>query len=325
MGCGPAGAYLYALLRHKKPELEVSTFDMTSHNACGTKGCAWGVSRPQFAKFSAEAKVEPEKYVLGSYDHVLINQIKLKADVVIIDKPSLIKDLLGGAPRLDPSDADLSAFERVVDASGVSRAYLSQQQGLLMVDAIQMRITNVSTPCPMVFADRTGDYTWLFPIGSKEVHVGSLSSQGIEIAAQGLDKARKTLTTGQVLCSCSAMICRNGPIYPFIEGKVWGLGEAIGLVDPIACAGIVPAMTSAKLMIDNWDDGGRYEKQIWRHYSYMVKEAKALAKFTRGEKLFYRDLILPRRVFKTLGLFPRLRQIIELASKVSKIKGLKDD
>jgi hypothetical protein len=63
-------------------ELEVSTFDMTSYNACGTKGCAWGASWPQFAMFSKEVEIEPGKYVLGSYDHVVINQIKLKADVV---------------------------------------------------------------------------------------------------------------------------------------------------------------------------------------------------------------------------------------------------
>jgi flavin-dependent dehydrogenase len=325
MGCGPAGAYLYALLRHNKPELEVTIFDMTAHNACGTKGCAWGVSWPQFAKFCAEVKIEPEKYVLGSYDHVLINQIKLKANVVIIDKPLLIKDLLGGVPPLDPSDADLSAFERLVDASGVSRAYLSPQQGLTLVDAIQMRMANASIPCPTVFADRTGDYTWLFPLGKDEVHIGSLSSQGIKIATQGLNRIRKTLTTGQILCSCSAMICRNGPVYPFIEGKVWGLGEAIGLVDPIACAGIAPAMTSAKLMIENWDDGGGYEKQVWRNYSYMVKQAKTLVKFARGERLLFTDLIFPRQAFETLGIFPRFHQIIKVASKVSKIKSAKDD
>ena len=121
------------------------------------------------------------------------------------------------------------------------------------------------------------------------------------------------------------MICRNGPVYPFIEGKVWGLGEAIGLVDPIACAGIVPAMTSAKLMSDNWDNDDRYEKQVWRCYSYMVNEAKAVAKLARGERLLYSDLLFPRRAFETLGIYPSFRQIIGIASTVGKIQSAKDD
>jgi flavin-dependent dehydrogenase len=324
MGGGPAGAHLYALLRRKKPELKVSIFDMTTRNACGTKGCAWGASWPRFAELSREVNIEPEKYVLGSYDHVLINDIRLKADVIIIDKPTLIKDLLGGISPLNPSDVDLSAFERVVDASGVNRAYLSPQPGQPLVDAVQMRLANASVACPTVVADRTGDYTWLFPLGSDGVHIGSLSSRGIETAAQELNKVRGTLTAGQVVCRCSAKICRSGPIYPFIEGKVWGLGEAIGMVDPIACAGIVPAMTSAKLMTENWDDGRRYEKRIWRNYFYMVKEAKALAKFARGEKLLYRDLMFPHRAFETLGIFPGFRQIIEVASKARKTESAKD-
>lgn len=325
MGCGPGGAYLYALLRYKKPELEVTIFDKTPHTVCGIKGCAWGASWPQFSKLSKEVNIDPDKYVLGRHDHLFINQMKLKADGVIIDKPLLIKDLLGGKSPLDPSDADLSAFERIVDASGVSRAYLSSRQGLAPANVIQMRITTTSISCPRVFADRTGGYTWLFPLGRGEAHVGSLSPQGIDIATRELDSVRKTLAAGPVLCSCSAMICRKGPVYPFIEGKVWGLGEAIGLVDPIACAGIVPAMTSAKLMSENWDNNHRYEKQVWRCYSYMVKEAKAVAKIVREERLLYSDLLLPRRAFKTLGIYPSFRQIMKVASTVIKIKSVKDD
>ena len=325
MGCGPGGAYLYALLRHKKPELEVVTFDKAHHTVCGTKGCAWGASWPQFTKLSREVSIDPEKYVLGRYDHVLINQIKFKANVVIIDKPLLIKDLLGTTSPLDPSDADLTSFERIVDASGINRAYLSSRQGLALVNAIQMRITTTSISYPTVFTYKIGGYTWLFPLGRHEAHVGSLSPHGIGIATQELDRLRKTLAADSVLCSCSAMICRHGPVYPFIEGQVWGLGEAIGLVDPIACAGIVPAMASAKLMSENWDNAHRYEKQVWRYYSYMVNEAKAVAKVVRGERLLYSDLLLPRRAFETLGIYPSFRQIIELALTIGKIQSDKDD
>ena len=87
----------------------------------------------------------------------------------------------------------------------------------------------------------------------------------------------------QVLCSCTGQIRCHGPVPPFSEGKIWGLGEAIGLVDPIAGAGIVPAMTSAKLMVENWESAQDYERQVWRRYSYMVREARAVLKFLAGE------------------------------------------
>jgi flavin-dependent dehydrogenase len=217
MGCGPGGAYLYALLRRKKPKLEVSIFNVIPPTVCGIKGCAWGASWPQFSKLSKEVNIDPDKYVLGRYDHLLINQMKLKANGVIIDKSLLVKDLLGGTSPLDPSNADLSSFERIVDASGVSRTYLSSRQELALVNAIQIRIATSSISCPTVFADRTGGYTWLFPLGRDEAHIGSLSPQGIDIATRELDRVRKTLAADPVLCSCSAMICRNGPVYPFIE------------------------------------------------------------------------------------------------------------
>jgi flavin-dependent dehydrogenase len=324
MGCGPGGAYLYALLRNKRPELEVAVFDKTSVTACGQKGCAWGVGWPQFDRLSKEININPEKYVLGRYDHVLINQIKFKADVVIIDKPLLINDLLGGKPPLNPTDADLSLFERIVDASGVSRAYLSSRTDLALVNAVQMRIANTFVSCPEIFADKTGAYTWLFPLGKDEVHLGSLSPRGINIATREANRTREALAAGPTVCSCSEMICRSGPIHPFTEGKVWGLGEAVGLVDPLASAGIVPAMNSAKLMSENWDNAQDYEKQIWRYYSYMAHEAKTIAKIVAGERLIFRDLSLPRRAFKTLGIYPSFHQIVRLASTVIKISSTKD-
>ncbi len=125
--------------------------------------------------------------------------------------------------------------------------------------------------------------------------------------------------TGQVLCGCSAMICCSVPVYPFTEGKVWGLGEAIGLVDPVACAGIIPAMNSAKMMCDNCDNGHTYEKHLWKYYYYMTKEVKTADKVKRGEKFHFNDLLLPCRAFDTLGVYPGFRQIKKVASLVKKL------
>jgi hypothetical protein len=256
--------------------------------------------------FQGSIYIDPNRYIVGKCDHVLINQIKIKANIVIINKPLLIKDFLGGTSPLYPSDVNLSTFERIVDSSGVNRDYLPPQQDLASINAVQMRINSTSILCPMIFADRNGGYTWLFPLGGKEAHIGSLSPNGINIATQKLDSIRKMLAASPVLFTCSAKICRKGPVYPFIDGKVWGLAEAIGLVDPIGCAGIIPAMTSAQLMSKNCYKAHKYENLVLRYYSYMTKEAKMIEKLARGEKLLYRDLLLPQRAFEKLGIYPSL-------------------
>ena len=318
MGCGPGGSYLYRLLQQKKPKPEVVLFDIPHHTACGVKGCAWGVSWPQFVELCREAGVSGGKYLLGNYDHVLINQLKIRAEVAIVDKPSLIKDLLAGKSPLNPSGAQLDAFDHIVDATGAQRAYLSPWSNRPIVAAVQMRITpKESAPCPMVFLNNTG-YTWLFPLSQGEAHVGALSHEGAEVAWQEIERVKQSLDARQVICSCTGQIRCHGPVLPFTEGKVWGLGEAIGLVDPISGAGIVPAMTSAKLMVENWESAPDYEMQVWRRYSYMVKEAGAMSRAMAGERPSYRDMLLPRRAFKTIGVKPSLPQVASAMLKARK-------
>lgn len=319
MGCGPGGSYLYSVLRQKQPELEVILFDVPHRTHCAIKGCAWGVNWPQFTQLCREANINHDKYLLVKYDRLLIDQLRIKADVAIIDKPSFIKDTVAGQPPINPSLVDLDTFDRVVDASGTKRAYLSPHTDQLIACTTQMKIVvEEPPPCPTAFTNSYGDYSWLFPIARNEVHLGSLSRHGIDLARQQIERVREGMANGQVICSCTEQIRCHGPILPFVEGKVWGLGEAIGLVDPISGAGIVPAMTSAKLMAQYWDSARDYEKQVWRNYSYMKAEARMVAKFMKGEKPSVSDLLMSHRAIKTLGVKLGFTQIINALIKPRK-------
>lgn len=321
MGCGSGGSYLYRLLRQKKPNLEVLLFDMQHATACGIKGCGWGVSWPRFASLCREIAVNPEEYVLRRYDHVLIDHLRLRADVAIVDKPLFIKSMLAGVRPLDPSEASLDTCERIIDATGVDRAYLSPHAGSVAADAVQIRITTESPPCPMVFTHSDGGYTWSFPLGGGEVHLGAISPQGIGVAAEFVNTAKNAIRIDRVLCSCTGRIWRGGPVLPFTEGKTWGLGEAIGLVDPISGAGIVPAMTSARIMVSNWENAKDYERQVWHEYSYMVSEAKIVSRLAVRKSPAYRDMFLPRRAFDNIGINPDFPQIVRAIIRAR--KGLK--
>jgi flavin-dependent dehydrogenase len=129
----------------------------------------------------------------------------------------------------------------------------------------------------------------------------------------------KDLNQDRAVCSCRGRIRGHGPVPPFVEGKVWGIGEAIGLVDPVTAAGIVPAMMSAKLLVDHWDYPADYEQAVMDRYSYMTKEASVLNHLMAGKSLSSGDLFFPKQALDTIGIKPSMIKLVSLV-----IKGARD-
>ena len=318
MGGGSGGAYLYRLLRQRRPELELTLFDRPSPNPCGAKGCAWGLARPLFTQLCADIGFVPGKYVFESYDHVIVNGRRLKADLLIIDKPTLLRDLLEGAKLLDPSIARLDDFSRVIDATGSERAYLPKISATPIVSAVQVRLKVKAPEAPTAVFNPGGGYSWLFPIGHDEVHLGSLSPWGLDAAKKELQSMMEKNGRSKAECSCRGEIRCHGPVTPFVEGKVWGIGEAIGLVDPVTGAGIIPAMVSAGLLLGNWDSPPAYEREVLRRYSYMTKEASVLNNLAAGRPLSSSDLFFPKQALETIGLKPGFFDLVGLVTHAAR-------
>jgi flavin-dependent dehydrogenase len=308
MGGGPSGRYLYRLLKVKKPGNDVVIFDKPSQTACGIKPCAWGVAWGNFAVLCREAGIDPEKYVLGRYRRIIAANLKVRSDIAIIDKSLFLRDLTAPVNPADPLMADLSVFDRVVDATG-ARQYLSGRSEEGFIDTVQVKIKIDVEACPVVAPQRDGSYAWLFPSGKHEAHLGALSASGLETAAKLTGLATQGLNNLDIICSCKGRVWRGGLKAPFVEGKVWGLGESLGLVDPVPGAGIVSAMDSARVMVEEWDDAAGYVKKLKQEYSYFEKEARIVAKLAAGQKLAIYDLMLPRRAFRNVGVEPTLRQL----------------
>ena len=318
MGCGSGGSYLYRLLRQRKPNCQITLFDLPTSNSCGIKGCAWGLSRPLFWQLCTEAGVNPEKFILGRYDHAMINGRNLKADLVIFNKPALIIDLLGDAVIHDPAKVETEQFDRVIDATGFERFFLPPIDATPIVSAVQVRLKTKAPKAPTAVFNPGGGYSWLFPIGEDEVHIGSLSPLGFEAARNELKTILKD-SRNESVCSCRGRIRCHGPITPFVWGNVWGIGEAIGLVDPVTGAGIVPAMTSAKLLVDHWDSPADYEAAVLERFSYMTKEANVLKRLLAGHSLSSKDLFFPRQALDTIGIRPTFFELVGLV-----VNGAKD-
>ena len=63
------------------------------------------------------------------------------------------------------------------------------------------------------------------------------------------------------------------------------------MVDPISGAGIVPAMVSAKLLVEHWDDPKGYEAAIMKKYGWFRKAAKLVEEWQDKSALNTRKLL----------------------------------
>ena len=74
---------------------------------------------------------------------------------------------------------------------------------------------------------------------------------------------------------------------PFVaagsDGEVWGVGEAIGCVAPLAGDGIVPGMKSVQLLMKWWDDPSGYTRAVLKEFDWMKKERAVIDKLRKKQ------------------------------------------
>ncbi len=309
MGAGLTGAYLYRLLDRNRYKVDI--FDLMPRTRCGIKPCAWGTSTG-FEEQVKNAGLSPEKYLRVRSDRVVMDGIKIPADLTTFDKPKLIEDLLQGA-RIEQRRPDVTAYERIIDATGVSRAFLPPVVDDIILDCIQYRIRTDAVLENRIELGGIG-FAWAFPLSGNEYHIGcgSLLSDPLERLKQlgwiGGEGPRSS-----TLCGCQGRIRLTGPHYslPFVTtdgpAAVWGVGEAIGCVAPLAGDGIVPGMKSVDLLIEQWDDPDRYSHAIQREFAWMKSERKVIDKLRRKRPLGLNDARILRRNSRRMGMEVRLR------------------
>jgi flavin-dependent dehydrogenase len=318
MGCGPGGSYLYRLLAQRRPDIEGALFDVQPDTRCGVKSCGWGVSLPVFAALCREVAFNPDDYVLALHRQAVVETIVMKANLAIINKPLFIEHLIGTAD-IKASAPQLGDYERIIDATG-RRAYLGQsRQAAYYYDAVETRIELRHPLRPTAFVNTLGGYSWVVPLGDGTAHLGSLSPWGKGEVELEVERTRRRIDAGLIVCECSAPICCAGPATPFVTGNIWGLGESIGLVDPVIGAGITPAMDSARIMVETWDAPAAYTRQVLRRYAYMSREARVVRGLVHGGMPKISDIPLFRRVAHQVRIYPDLGQIIKLLGLASSV------
>ncbi len=263
----------------------------------------------------AVAGLDPEKYILQQPSHVLIDEVKIQAELMSFDKPKLVNDLLQGA-EIKYSPLDVTKYERVVDATGVSREFLPVIAEDILLPCIQCRVQTDEQLENRIKLGSIG-YAWCFPLSDSVYHIGcgSLIADPRKIMEKLGWLSNNPYQPGRdILCECAGNIRLTGPQYsqPFAtDGAadgVWGVGEAIGCVAPLAGDGVVPGMRSVRILMDRWDDPEGYTEAILKEFSWMKAERKVIDKLMKTEHLGVSDALVLRRNSRRMGMRVGLRE-----------------
>jgi hypothetical protein len=323
-GAGMIGSYLHRLLGSLGIEADIYG-DAAGHAACGINPCAWG-STSSFRQHVKAAGLDPERYVFNDFRIVNFEGVDMKAHLLTFDKPRLINDLREGVEVL-VGPVPPRRYERVIDATGLRRAYLPHIKDDLLVPCVQYRVSREGADRSKVVIQYGNlGYSWIFPLSDTEFHIGAGS-----VLADPKDTLRESgfmNAGGKILCGCSGKVRSTSPLgsQPFVStdpilgGQVWGVGESIGAVAPVAGEGIAPGMASARLLAANWDSPGKYTSRILKEFSWMIDERKVVDKVAAGQRLGLQDWLILRRTGHRMGAPVSLRETREILKCLNKNK-----
>lgn len=285
---------------------EIEIVDPGAKTRCGIAPCGFLITR-QFFSLCQEVGLDPEKYILRSIDVGYLDKVEFKAKgyAFSIDKPAFIRDLLGGVD-VASSPSGIAA-ERIIDATGIARAYIGKYNSDVLVPYLQRKVEFPQPPPERSCPHRVG-FSWVIPLEENSAHVGIWSatydSDTMRKVVEGLAQGAKTI------CSCRGYMRGTGPILPLVQGNVWALGEAGGIVEPLVQCGMVPAMVSAKLLVEYWDDPQGYEAAILREYGWFRKTSEIAHTWLDKDVLNIWDVGLWKKYAEFVGLKPRISTLI---------------
>jgi flavin-dependent dehydrogenase len=315
-GAGLAGAYLYRRLKNAGRHADL--FDPGCRSACGLTPCAWGTSRG-FVGLVERAGLDAETYVLRRFDGVLMDDVAIHADLMTFDKPRLVRDLLQDA-EIRRSPVPVEAYDRVIDATGAARALLPPISDDITMGCREYLVEHEEPAQNQIRLGGVG-YAWRFPLSDRLCHVGcgSLLADPQQIL-EGLGWiGRRGAQPGtRIRCGCTGRIRLTGPhqSQPFVadgcRDGIWGVGEAIGCVAPLAGDGVAPGMRSVELLLENWDEPQAYVEAVLAEFEWMRAERAIVDRLRQAQHLGIREALVLRRNAKRMGMQVGLRDAIAL-------------
>jgi flavin-dependent dehydrogenase len=297
-GAGIAGGYLAKLLEQR--EISPDVYDGMDHETrCGYRSCGWGAPRSIETQL-ADVGLDFNTYLLEPMASMNFNGLAAKTPLCTLNKPRLLRDLRQGTRWKQQNLGEEAAadYDIIVDATGISRAFLPPCRSDLVMPTLQHRVIVESRGREHLDAGICGNkipglgYLWIFPLGNNQVHIG-IGGVGRDQLDTLLDNfyqessGRFSFTT---LCSCHGLIRVASPYYstPFYFRKtrkngtpqvIVGIGESIGTVAPFTGEGIVHSLECARIFADSFSDYKRYTRSVLARFTWMKKERETLDYF----------------------------------------------
>lgn len=259
LGNGIAGTTLYSLLRRKR-DVCVDIYGKKSTNICGIKSCAWGVNTYKFKEICSKLGLDYYKYCLKEVNKFHLLGTERHCRVTIINKVLLLEDLAGNNIIYDTPE--LEKYDRIIDATGQGNGARHTTYQIKVETCQELKITIGLFP--------SLHSKWIFPLSDNTAHIGILSF------SRDLNGIDKKLEEYNPICKCYSSIHTGGVDKHLVNGRTWKVGESAGIVDPITGSGILPAMTSAIILYENWNNGEQYKRAIMREFNYMNSTIKAI-------------------------------------------------
>ncbi|NJD78161.1 MAG: NAD(P)/FAD-dependent oxidoreductase [Candidatus Methanoperedens sp.] len=317
-GSGISGAYLYRLLCNQGFD-DVTVFEQEQPHKtnCGISPCAWGTSSG-FGQLLGHTGLNPAKYALMQFNHIVMDEMRIEAYAQTFNKPLLISDLLQGT-SVERSPINIAEYDRVIDATGVSRAYLPRIRDDIVLPCIQYRVHS-AWPLELSIKISKVGYAWIFPLSGNEYHIGAGS---LVIEPHKMLNNLGWIKPGdkrEVLCGCTGKVRLTAPrgSIPYVFQNIWGVGEAIGCVAPLAGEGIIPGMRSAHILVENWNNPFAYEQAIQEEFAWMENERRVMDRLRRGANIGMGDGRVLQKTTKRLNMKLHLWEALKLLWRARK-------
>ncbi|MDP1615331.1 MAG: hypothetical protein Q8L68_05995, partial [Methylococcales bacterium] len=245
-------------------------------------------------------------------------------ELYTINKPMLLGHLNNDSVCV-VKPSSFNSYDRIIDATGVKRALLPEIKDDMLLQCVQYRVTGAKYEHECAIEYFWIGYFWKFPLGNGMHHLGcgSLTEDPVKkLELSGWLDAPANV--GNIQCGCLGKIRITSPYYsqPFyVKGEngapdVIGVGEAIGAVAPLAGDGIVPAMKSCQILMDNWNKPEEYSKKILTEFAWMKKERDVIDKMVNKKQLSIMDYRVLVNNSKRMGLNLSIKDSMALINKL---------
>jgi flavin-dependent dehydrogenase len=330
-GAGFSGAYL---ARRLIAEGIAKLGDITIYDphyprkGCGISPCAWGICRSALKEAAEKCHLDYGDYVFEEFDSVMVEDVRVKADLCTFNKPKFVRDCLSGLnvvhDALDPRHVkadvivDATAWRKII-GPGVEEITLKTAQVKVPKGKYHRAVrTMIITKLPF----KGLGYFWEFPIGDF-VHVGYGYAVTPESEAYNPMSLIQSIV-GEAACGCVGVIRASSPE---LSAPLWrehlcrkqaivAIGESAGCISSATGGGNKEAIEGVEILLKNWEDWEGYARELVKKFEWAHKEYLIIKKLYNGGRVSLRDAITLKKNSKRYGMKVSFLTAIKLARRI---------